>query len=137
MRPTIGGLAFAAAGFISLAFADPPAQAPAAAPPASAQPSTTSAAPAATVKPEADGKAQAAVQSTPDIDPREKLLLAEGYKPEMRNGQKVYCRREQVLGSRLGEEKHCGTIEQLGIRTQNSRDQTDLIQRTQVNPSAH
>jgi hypothetical protein len=43
----------------------------------------------------------------------EKNLRSAGYKPEMRNGAKLWCRKEPVLGSRLAEQKNCGTAEEL------------------------
>ncbi len=61
--------------------------------------------------------------------------MAEGYKPEMRNGEKVFCRREQTLGSRLSEAKHCATAEQLKISQQETHDVIEKIQRTQKNPA--
>jgi len=67
----------------------------------------------------------------------EKRLISEGYKPEIRNGEKVYCRRDDELGSRLGSQKRCATAQQWKISQQVSRDQTDAIQRTQVNPTGH
>ena len=117
MRLVVGVLAFIGVGAVSLAVADPPSSsrdAPAAAAPAPAAPT-----PSAT---------------QPAVDPNEKWALSEGYKPEMRNGEKVFCRREQPLGSRLGQEKHCATLEQLKISRQESRDVMDKIQRSQKNP---
>jgi len=70
----------------------------------------------------------------PAIDPDEKRLISQGYKPEMRDGQKVFCRREQTLGSRLGEARHCATAEQLKVSHQETHDVMDKIQRTQKNP---
>jgi len=60
--------------------------------------------------------------------------MALGYKPEMRNGEKVFCRREQTLGSRLGATKHCATAEELKVSQQETHDVMDKIQRTQKNP---
>jgi hypothetical protein len=55
----------------------------------------------------------------------------------MRNGQKVFCRREQVLGSRLGEAKHCATIEQLKVSERESRTFTEEAQRHRITPEGH
>ncbi len=138
MRPTIGVLACAAAGLISLAYADPPAQAPAAAAsqPAAPQASAASATAPATVKPEADSKAQQVlVQSTPEVDVLEKHFLSEGYKMEMHNGEKVFCRREEQLGSRLGAQKVCGTAQQLQATEREAQAAYQRGQSQQNNPS--
>ena len=133
MRFAVAVLLCLNAAAVSLALADPaatpPADTTAAAPAAAASPANATApatrAPAATT---------ATVPAKPPLDPDEKLLISEGYKLEMRNGKKVFCRREQVLGSRLGEEKHCATLEQLKVLQQESKEAVDKIQRTQKNP---
>ena len=53
----------------------------------------------------------------------------------MHNGEKVFCRREQTLGSRLGEAKHCATAKQLKVSQQETHDVIEKIQRTQKNPA--
>ncbi len=53
----------------------------------------------------------------------------------MHNGEKVFCRREQTLGSRLGEAKHCATAAQLKVSQQETHDVIEKIQRTQKNPA--
>jgi len=133
MRAMIGVLAAMAIGLASLSLADPPALAPATGtPPAAAAPAAATSAAAASQTGPAN-----TVSAELTVDPREKQLIAAGYKAEMRNGEKVYCRREQVLGSRLGAARHCGTVDQLAAVTQGSRDQTQQAQRSQVNPSSH
>ena len=52
----------------------------------------------------------------------EQLLVSRGYKLEVRNGDRVFCRREQVLGSRLGDKKVCGTASQFAQQGNNQRD---------------
>jgi len=52
----------------------------------------------------------------------------------MHNGQKVFCRHDPILGSRLGEAKHCATAEQLKVSQQETHDMIDKVQRTQKNP---
>ena len=139
MRFVVGVLAWACMGVggISVALADPPTT-PSAATPAPATPAAAAAAapttPPLTSAAGATPKAASAA-ATPAIDPEEKRLIGLGYKPEMRNGEKVFCRREQTLGSRLGEAKHCATAEQLKVSHQETRDMMDKIQRTQKNPS--
>src|ERR1700704_3828169 len=137
MRFVVGALACMAVGGISLALADPsttasppsPPSAPsapsapaAAAPTAQAAPATpasTTPAPAAhaasAAAPAQDNKPAVIVQGTPEFDTVQKHFLAEGYKLEMRNGEKVFCRREEQLGSRLGGQKVCSTALQLMV----------------------
>jgi hypothetical protein len=130
MRFVVGVLACIGAGILTVAVADPPPPEQ----PAHAASSTSTSAPAAPAlsAPQSDRVAPAVAK--PAIDPEEKHLIALGYKPEMRNGEKVFCRREQTLGSRLGEAKHCATAEQLKVSQQETHDVMDKIQRTQKNP---
>ena len=121
MRFVVGVLACIGAGVLTVAVADPP-------PPE--QPS----APAAQAPSAPQSTPVASAVAKPAIDPDEKRLISQGYKPEMRNGEKVFCRREQTLGSRLGEAKHCATAEQLKVSHQETHDVMDKIQRTQKNP---
>ena len=60
--------------------------------------------------------ASAPHETTTAIDPREKSLRLKGYRQEMRHGEKMYCRNEEVLGSRLAGRKVCGTVEELQQR---------------------
>jgi hypothetical protein len=120
MRIAVGLLACLGAGALPSAFADPPAEpAPAATAAATVE--------AATLPP-------ATKPAAPQIDPDEKRIISEGYKPEMRHGVKMFCRREQVLGSRLGEEKRCATLEQLKVSEQESKDLGRRLQQVQKNP---
>ncbi len=137
MRPTTGAVIFVAAGFMSLALADPPAQAPAAtaAPAAAPQTPAASAAAPATVKPQGDSNAQVVVQNTPESDALEKHFLAEGYKMEMHNGQKLFCRREEQLGTRLGAQKVCSTAQQLQSIEREAQSAYQRGQMQQNNPS--
>jgi hypothetical protein len=140
MRLFSGVLACVFAGAVSMALAeDPPADmtnnptppvtaspaspAATAATPAPAAPADTTAAPAPVA-----GAAKSSVTVTaaatpppaaPQVDQAEKHFLAEGYKMQMRNGQKVFCRREDQLGSRLGGAMTCNSAEELSqIETQ-------------------
>jgi Spy/CpxP family protein refolding chaperone len=36
-----------------------------------------------------------------------------------------------VLGSRIGEQKHCGTVDQLKVTQEQSQDVTEKVQRSQ------
>jgi len=60
-----------------------------------------------------------------------------GYRPQMHNGQKLFCKREDVMGSRIGGQMRCGTVDQLAAETRLSREATENAQRTQLNPSGH
>lgn len=64
-------------------------------------------------------------------------FLAEGYKPEMRNGEQIYCKKETALGSRLTPLKRCGTIEQLKLSEQAAKANVFDVQRSQVGTSNH
>jgi|HubBroStandDraft_5_1064220.scaffolds.fasta_scaffold419309_2 hypothetical protein len=140
-------------GAISAAAADEPATPPAAPSPvapasAAAEPRpTTPAAPAAI--PTAPVTATAAVPAaaaTPastiakppeSTDPKERHLLAEGYKSEMRNGDRVFCRKEQVLGSRLGGQKVCGNADDLIAREEMDKanaERTERLGRSGMGP---
>ena len=121
---------------MTLVFADPPAPASQPAPAASSAttPVATPVAPAAAASATTTTASVAASAKTA-LDADEKRLIAEGYKPEMRGGTKVYCKRAQVLGSRLGSPERCGTAEELKATTQMSREVTDRSQRVGTNPT--
>ena len=144
MRFAILALAFLGLGGLELAAADPEPATPSAAPAAVVTDSAAPAASAATKAPPPPAASPAAASqpaapkaTTPALSADEQRLLSQGYKPQMRNGEKVYCRRETELGSRLGSVQRCGTVTQLKTATQNGRDYTDQVQRTQNNPMGH
>jgi hypothetical protein len=122
-------LALIGVGSIALAVADPPS-APAAsstpvAPAANAAPATPAATPAAAAAASATGVTVSAQEESQ----MERHFRSEGYTVEMHNGQKMYCRKEQVLGSRLGgSSKTCTTEDQLKMNE--SQAQSD-VSRTQ------
>src|SRR5437763_11447409 len=124
-------------GAISVARGDPPAT-PSAATPAPATPVATPAAAAAPAAPApttavgATPQAASAV-ATPAIDPEEKRLLAQGYRIQMRNGEKVFCRTEEVTGSRLAQRLTCGTAAQLKVAQQLSKEALERAQRNGAN----
>jgi len=130
MRIVVGVLACIGAGVLAVAVADPPPPEQ----PAHAASSSSTTAPAAQAPSAPQSTPVAPALAKPVIDPEERRLIAQGYKPEMRNGEKVFCRRDQTLGSRLGEAKHCATAEQLKVSHQETHDVMDKIQRTQKNP---
>jgi hypothetical protein len=71
----------------------------------------------------------------PAVDPEEKRLIAMGYKPVMRHGEKVFCHLVEETGSRLGAKKECGTAKELEAARTMTREQVEQQQRLQANPS--
>ena len=110
------GAAFGALG-------DPPASQSATAPPATAPPATTP-----------SSATQASAPAKPEVDPEEKRLLAQGYRAKMRHGQKVFCRTEPELGSRLGGQEICGTVADLKAQQASTREEIQRQQRTMTAP---
>jgi hypothetical protein len=70
----------------------------------------------------------------PAGDPEEKRLIAMGYKPVMRNGEKVFCHTVEATGSRLRVMKECGTAKDLEAVRAETRERWEKEQRTQMNP---
>lgn len=119
----LGGLGIGAACAGLAACAD---QAPVNPPPPST-PVAATAAPVVVVA-AAPGAAPAAAQD-PAAAALEQHFLSEGYKIEVHNGQKMYCRREETMGTHLGSsQKYCSTPEQL---TANEAQAQELVQRYQ------
>lgn len=58
-----------------------------------------------------------------------KRFKAAGYKPQVRNGEVVFCRKEQQLGSRF-EVNTCSTAQQIEQQIQQAQDATLKAQRT-------
>ncbi len=143
MRSVLALLACVAGGGLSVALADPPAApastSEAATPATPATPGNPAAAPVAAtsagggVTPAAPGAQPASsVTITAEQAAMEKHFLAEGYKVEMRNGQKYYCRREETLGTRLGSQKFCSTEEQLKATEAQAKALVGTSQRQQA-----
>jgi hypothetical protein len=140
MRFAVGLLACLGAGALTSALADPqveaqsaPPQTSAAAAPAPAAPAVSSAASGAAPA----NAAPAAPAAKVELDKDTQHFLAEGYKPEMRGGEQLYCRKETALGSRLAPVKNCGTIEQLKLAEQKTKAGVYDAQRQQINPTVH
>ena len=138
LRQIVTVLAWISLGSVPLALADPPA------------PNATAAAASSTSSPtqppnsaETSSTATAAVPAGPsaasssDVDPREKQLLHMGFKPSMQHGQKVFCKREQQLGSRVSGTMVCGTVDQLENQFRLSREAVEQTQRSAINPQGH
>lgn len=143
MSRTVVMLTMLTAGIAALAFADPPApEVPAQTRSSADQKSrddTTqpnSSAPAAATTPAATTADRAQVAkpaaSSSDDSKREALLLDQGYKPAMRNGEKVFCKREIPMGSRLPTALHCLTVAEAELIAQEGRETTERIQRNTV-----
>jgi len=141
-RLLVVALALLGTCVVSVVVADPPA-APAASPaPASSTsvaPSATTAAPASNTAAAAAVKPPVTVSATAEADAaqaaEEKRLLAAGYKPEMRNGTKYWCRTEQELGSNLRGHKVCGTAQEIKGYAHDSQESVEQAQRRQINPT--
>jgi hypothetical protein len=143
MSRTVVMLTILTAGIGPLAFADPPAPKVPAQTRSSADQKTRddttqpdSSTPAAAPTPAvtaADSAPVAKPTATPSDDSkREALLLDQGYKPAMRNGEKVFCKRETPMGSRLPSALHCLTVAEAELIAKEGREATERIQRNTV-----
>ena len=121
-RSVVAVLALMSACGISAAVADSPPTPGAI--PATAAPATPVTAPTPAVSPPAtqDAAATATATAKPTESAakateaaQEKLLLDAGWRPEMQHGQKVWCRREEVHGSRIEGRRVCGTADQINL----------------------
>lgn len=147
MRSVLALLACVAGGGLSVALADPPAApastseaatqatpatpgGPAASPTAASPPATATSAGGITIT----GTAPA-TPAAPQVDPMERHFLSEGYKIEMHHGDKYFCRREEEMGSRLGGQKYCSTIDQLKATESQAKASLDKSMMQQNNPS--
>ena len=117
MRLIIGVLACVAASAVTVAMADPPA--------------ATTTAPAATTS--------ATDAAKPNVSMDDKTFLAAGYKPQMKGGQKVWCRKEeQSTGSRVARDKEtCTSADVLREQLKNAREMTEHSQNNQLNKTGN
>lgn len=109
-RPVVVVLALLGAGTVSVALGDP--QAAADTPPSAAAPATSATSTAAVTPPSdaaASAKASSTAQAAADNEALEKRLTNSGYKSKMRNGTRVWCKKQDELGSRLGAQEVCAT----------------------------
>jgi len=140
MRFAVPLLACALAGAATAALADPPptAASPSAPPAAAATPpSTATPAPAATAPTDAIAHASAAPADDPQAAATEKRLRSAGYKPQTVDGVKIWCRTENSLGSRLAQQKNCGTAQDLERSVRETQDRFEATQRRQWSPTNH
>jgi hypothetical protein len=133
-------LAWASLAALPLASANAPPADQSATPPAATPDSTRSTATPAdqsstsgqSAPSAADGTAAAGPTpsgvSNPDLV--DKRLRAQGYKPEMRHGEKYYCRVTDTLGSRVQPVKACSTAEAILRKEQEAKDLLQWAQRT-------
>ena len=63
-------------------------------------------------------------------DAQLKHILAQGYRPEGKGDQVLYCRREPILGSHF-EQKACRSATQILFEEKNAPETMDKAQRTQ------
>ncbi|MBS0579856.1 MAG: hypothetical protein JSR36_11430 [Proteobacteria bacterium] len=103
----------------------PPVATPSAAPatPASAPPAA--AAPAAA--PASNASAASAAAATAAID---RKMISRGYKPEMAGNDRVYCRKEDQIGTRLAPKKVCLTAEQADLAEHDAKEYAERLQRS-------
>ncbi len=111
--------------------ASPVAPAPstqASTPPATAAPAAT----AATAAPSAS--TAAAAPAAPTVYPMDKQMISKGYKPEMHGSERVYCRKEDQIGTHLPPVKTCVTAEQAAINARDAKEYTENAQRMAAPP---
>jgi hypothetical protein len=123
---------------VTQALADPPvapasAAASAETPSATTPPANSSSPTAQAATPAAHSNKVILVDKTL-TDAQVKQLLSQGYRPQAAGDQIVYCRREMQLGSHF-ETKICRTGEQIGFVTRESKEMTEIVQRTAATPS--
>lgn len=132
MRLFFSLLACIGTGAISVAVADPPAA------PDTTTATTASAQPSASAAPSTSPSAAATVSKDAETaNGQEKHFLSEGYKVEMHNGTKYYCRREERLGSRLGGHNGCSTAQQLAANEAQAREMVERRQRLTQQPAGN
>jgi len=73
--------------------------------------------------------AQTANRQQPSAEVDDRILRAKGYQVKLIKGEKYYCRREDVLGTRLQGALQCTTAEELRRRQERSRETLDQAQR--------
>jgi hypothetical protein len=125
------------AGVAPLTFGDPPTNA--SAPVSAADSATEAPASAASAEPAQSNAAapagptsqskSAASPSTSALSADDHSLMSRGYKPQMKNGQKLWCREYVSTGTRLvRNQEECTTADVIKQRTDNARAMTDRAQ---------
>ena len=99
------------------------------------QPSSTTQTPSPTASTTTPASSSSAHPANPkELTDAEKKLISSGYRLEVHNGEKTFCRREIVVGSHF-EKKVCGTADQLAASRQTSREVIESTQRYGTNPT--
>jgi hypothetical protein len=149
MRCAVAMLAILTTGGLSVAFANPPAT--------PAAPEESAGTPAQSSTPQDRGSQNNAPQSAPatagattpeksavapasDEPLQEKWLRNQGYKPYMRNSEKVFCKRETPIGSHLATTLHCLTVAEAELIEKEGKDTVARLQRNMTScfaPGAH
>jgi len=80
-------------------------------------------------KQSAEKPASVDLNSKTPINAGERRLLASGYKLQIRNGRRLWCHHEEVLGSRLQGGSRCDTEEQINST---QRDSEELMNRNRL-----
>jgi hypothetical protein len=109
--------------------AEPPAQSNAAPPAPVSPPATevTPAAPGTAPAPTQAASSKEAQNQTTDEEAQAKRLRGLGWRPEVQNGQTVFCKKEAQLGSRFPT-KECGSADVIERRTQEAKDDLHKFQ---------
>ena len=81
--------------------------------------------------------ASAAPADDPEAAATERRLRSAGYKPQTVNGVKIWCRTENSLGSRLAQQKNCGTAQDLERSVRETQDRFEATQHRQWSPTNH
>jgi hypothetical protein len=149
MRRAVAMLAILTTGGLSVAFADPPAN--------PAAPEESHSTPAQGSIPEGSTSQQQASQTEParaaattaessavaqayNEPLQEKWLRNQGYKPYMRNNEKMFCKREVPLGSHLPTTLHCVTVAEAELMQKEGKETAERLQRNMagcLTPGAH
>jgi hypothetical protein len=137
MRFLTWALACTLGGALGMAQADEPSKAPApttvTAPTSSDTATAPSTAPAAASTPAASTPAASTPAAKPDLNDEmlEKHFRAEGYKVQVRNGEKWYCKPMIETGTRLASPQPvCAPGEQLLINERQQREDLQKAQRS-------
>lgn len=112
--------------------AKPPEVSPAAPAPAAETPAEPTSPEASTTTPQRSVTVTATAEKSQEQ--WERYLLAKGYHMEMRNGQKMFCRREDQLGTRLGNAKACSTSQTLKASEDRAQEAAHDIQKSSKRP---
>ena len=123
-------LACATLGGLSSVQADPPAVPPSTQAAESSTPAAVPGVPASTAAPAASN---ASIEEVAIIARR---MRADGYREEMHQGVKQWCREEVRLGSRLSSRKVCATPAQLDQIARDTQNQLKQQLNLQTNPSS-